>query len=149
MQKQGKKSSKEKEVKTIRLSIIYKVRAYFPWWNCRSLICFTKQSGHTWIGIVSDEPSSNSIFITSSSVKVALHFMHLLFFINSSRLRSFEDLSQEKAYKLCCARTRIADLIGCIHLQITHFCFLTKPRNFFSTLRQDLQTCLPQFEHST
>jgi len=47
-----------------------------------------KQSGHTGSGIVAYEPSSNSIFITSSSDNAAPHFTHLLFFVRSSRLRS-------------------------------------------------------------
>jgi hypothetical protein len=43
-----------------------------------SRICFVKQAGHTGRGIVSHEPSSFLIFITSSSVRMAPHFPHFL-----------------------------------------------------------------------
>jgi hypothetical protein len=42
-----------------------------------------KQLGHKGKGIVSHEPSSNLIFITSSSLKTAPHFSHFLLEIKS------------------------------------------------------------------
>ncbi len=48
-----------------------------------SIICFTKQSGHTGSGTTCHDPSSNFIFITSLLVKPAPHFAHFLLFIRS------------------------------------------------------------------
>lgn len=48
-----------------------------------SIICFTKQSGHTGSGTACHDPSSNFIFITSLLVKPAPHFAHFLLFIRS------------------------------------------------------------------